>query len=688
MLTFQGNQGFAFPSQAQGQGNQFASPFGGTPSVAGPALTGQGIASLSNRFAGGGLVKDAEKVAKAGRYGDTMLVHMNPDEVASMARQGKLTINPETGQPEAFIQALLPLLGGILGNWALPALGGSLAASLGSLAGPIGAGLGTLGGTMLGGGSIEEGLTSGLLSFGLGSILGPLFGDPASAATGALGGEAAAGGLGFDPSGAVVNNAASTLGSGFNPAMVGASLGQPAAQAALGAASPANLIAPGIASKAALAGLAPASAAAGLPTPAQVPATAPTAPTGIMGSLGETLSDPLTLGVGAMALGALPGARPPDSPPKDENIPESFPDPRTVVPAPAGYRPGFDPETHMFFEPLSFQAGGPVQSTPPWYRPAGTNISTGGIGAFGGIPDRIQPFLAAIAEKYAGQGATPATPAIPQTSPATPATPPTTATPAAGYRPGFDPQFNWFANRPPAPGSTGGGQTNDDRRGGDRSYRGATPNYRTGVLTAGLPTGKVRDNIEAKLSDHGFAAGGQVAAQPGAMPPGVMPPMSAVGQRGGNRANPFATGINAFQSIDPRQDSKAKSAIIQEAAMALAGKHPNPQPVITRFVTMFGPEALQQLKAKLSQASPSQGRFIQGPGTGQSDQVPARIDNGQEARLSDGEFVIPSDAVSGLGDGSSKAGAKRLQGMVDKVRKQKTGRTGRPKPVDGRVLPV
>jgi hypothetical protein len=164
--------------------------------------------------------------------------------------------------------------------------------------------------------------------------------------------------------------------------------------------------------------------------------------------------------------------------------------------------------------------------------------------------------------------------------------------------------------------------------------------------------------------------------------------MSAVGQRGGNRANPFATGINAFQSIDPRQDSKAKSAIIQEAAMALAGKHPNPQPVITRFVTMFGPEALQQLKAKLSQASPSQGRFIQGPGTGQSDQVPARIDNGQEARLSDGEFVIPSDAVSGLGDGSSKAGAKRLQGMVDKVRKQKTGRTGQPKPVDGRVLPV
>lgn len=41
-----------------------------------------------------------------------------------------------------------------------------------------------------------------------------------------------------------------------------------------------------------------------------------------------------------------------------------------------------------------------------------------------------------------------------------------------------------------------------------------------------------------------------------------------------------------------------------------------------------------------------------------ADRIPARIDNNQEARLSDGEFVIPADVVSHLGNGNSSAGAK------------------------------
>jgi hypothetical protein len=56
-----------------------------------------------------------------------------------------------------------------------------------------------------------------------------------------------------------------------------------------------------------------------------------------------------------------------------------------------------------------------------------------------------------------------------------------------------------------------------------------------------------------------------------------------------------------------------------------------------------------------------------------SDSIKATIDGNQEARLADGEFVIPADVVSHLGNGSSKAGAKQLYSMMDKVRKARTG---------------
>jgi len=60
-------------------------------------------------------------------------------------------------------------------------------------------------------------------------------------------------------------------------------------------------------------------------------------------------------------------------------------------------------------------------------------------------------------------------------------------------------------------------------------------------------------------------------------------------------------------------------------------------------------------------------------GDGMSDDIKARINNQQEARLSDGEFVLPADVVSHLGNGSSDAGAKRLYSMMDRIRQARTG---------------
>jgi len=68
------------------------------------------------------------------------------------------------------------------------------------------------------------------------------------------------------------------------------------------------------------------------------------------------------------------------------------------------------------------------------------------------------------------------------------------------------------------------------------------------------------------------------------------------------------------------------------------------------------------------------GRMLKGPGDGMSDSIPATIGSRQPARLADGEFVVPADVVSHLGNGSTDAGAKRLYGMMDKIRKARTGK--------------
>jgi hypothetical protein len=75
-------------------------------------------------------------------------------------------------------------------------------------------------------------------------------------------------------------------------------------------------------------------------------------------------------------------------------------------------------------------------------------------------------------------------------------------------------------------------------------------------------------------------------------------------------------------------------------------------------------------------------RFLSGGGDGMSDSIQATINNRQPARLADGEFVIPADVVSGIGNGSSKAGAKRLYGMMDRVRKERTGSTKQAKAIN------
>lgn len=61
------------------------------------------------------------------------------------------------------------------------------------------------------------------------------------------------------------------------------------------------------------------------------------------------------------------------------------------------------------------------------------------------------------------------------------------------------------------------------------------------------------------------------------------------------------------------------------------------------------------------------GQLLRGPGDGVSDSIPARIGRNQPARLANNEFVIPARIVSELGNGSTDAGAKALYKMMDRV---------------------
>ena len=76
------------------------------------------------------------------------------------------------------------------------------------------------------------------------------------------------------------------------------------------------------------------------------------------------------------------------------------------------------------------------------------------------------------------------------------------------------------------------------------------------------------------------------------------------------------------------------------------------------------------------------GYYLGGKTDGMADKIPAQIDDKQQAKLSHGEFVIPSDIVSALGSGNSSAGAKVLYDMMDRIRKHAHGTTKQIKPAN------
>ena len=210
------------------------------------------------------------------------------------------------------------------------------------------------------------------------------------------------------------------------------------------------------------------------------------------------------------------------------------------------------------------------------------------------------------------------------------------AQPMPGYRAGVDPEFNYGFRNP----SAGELQTRFLNQGGMADYVNPTMLSKGGIAT--------------------FAEGGDV----------VEAEQSQMSMLDANEKDIIINAVNAIKGNMPER----------EASIALA-----------MFVEKFGEEALEDLvedvkKGEYDNISGKADGMIKGGGDGMSDSVPATIDGKQDLLVSKDEYVVDAPTVAMIGNGSSAAGAEKLDKMREEVRKAATGSRIQPKEIDAEEI--
>ena len=240
---------------------------------------------------------------------------------------------------------------------------------------------------------------------------------------------------------------------------------------------------------------------------------------------------------------------------------------------------------------------------------------------------------------------------------------PTSSSPASSSRPAQPELLETWEYHPPI------GSPSYRRRGGGSNARSSqslssgSDQYRPESWTSSVDGRRVSEEpVNAGPSWTRMMEGGMVRRyQAGGIMDAMAPPVEmeagfAEESIGGRE---MEAGF-AEESVGGREEAVM---IFSEAAEALRGEHPNPNDALKRFVDAFGIDALEKLKVTLQ------------TGDGMSDSIPGNIDGVEDVALSEGEFIVPADAVSGIGNGSTDSGARRLMDMIENVR---TARTGTP----------
>jgi hypothetical protein len=262
---------------------------------------------------------------------------------------------------------------------------------------------------------------------------------------------------------------------------------------------------------------------------------------------------------------------------------------------------------------------------------AKTAATTGTTAATTSVPGAIPGYAAAapaVAPPVPGPGSVPG--AIPGYSAAAPAvTPPPTPTPANAF--GVSNLTNTQL------GTVGAGTALQSMMAADRNRYGVPPqqsyNGPLSKFSYDPNTYKPQPHPTERYAEGGIAA-------------------LANGDLGGNMNYPQAQ-INRTQYATPTQ-------MPTSAQVMASGYEPKTNPYTG-------------VESPIGMKSGGIAGLLKGQGDGMSDSINATIANKQPARLADGEFVVPADVVSHLGNGSTDAGAKHLYSMMDKVRSARTG---------------
>ena len=647
----------------------------------------------------------ADQMAQQGRFGDSMMVHMNPIEVAgiaSLSPTGQLTTNPMTGQPEAFLPFLAPLLGSLAGSTLLTGstLGGILGTGLSSAAaGAIGSGLATTAVT----GDIKEGLVSGLTGFGIGKALG-------SAAKA------------LDP-GVEAAQAAVTEGTAAAKSLGDAVTKQKTLLAGLGESAPA----------------------------AEVEKLA-----NLQESLGDvvrprTLAGPLQPGVTRPQIGSLTKAQADLTAARElaeEGLGQAFLDqpgkfameagrnllsPGVAAPIAIGegQRAAFRQQEEMdrMFgrraaekeEDLERMTGirdASIRKVGTDYgidysREYGTRYAAqGGITSVdpddfqrrmmelqmmgrepvqmnGGGPGEIRGINLSRVGAASGFGA----PAGRQSRIRGPVT--IKPEELINTRPGFQSEISYFRQPTAAESSA----ALENLKNQSNLIQTADPNLLSGIGAVGKGGMGMARSVPAEVRRAQKVLEGRAPKK------GI----SRKRREAQKIVDAYESGEydNYYDSIDANvyrmqeggeteMTQQAAMRLIEQVSMALLGRLPEEESeaVINRFIDEFGSEAFQMLRSQVLESvvpdSQKEG-VIRGQGGGMDDAIPGMIGDSQPVAVSPGEFIVPADVVSGIGDGDTNAGVQELEGMMDRVRQERTGTTRQPAPLGamaGGALPA
>jgi len=229
--------------------------------------------------------------------------------------------------------------------------------------------------------------------------------------------------------------------------------------------------------------------------------------------------------------------------------------------------------------------------------------------------------------------------------------------PGSDYRPGFDEEFSYFAD--------GGLASLKYGRGG----KVLTKEERLGLM----------DRLEALGPDDEYTTKAQQTEMDL-----IMRELS----------RPGITGDLLRRQEGGMMPEPNDKELISNAVDAIEGRVESPEIALAAFVARYGEEALRDLVGRVQRGEFARDAMVEegmvrGVGDGMDDMVPATLEGEQDVVLSDGEFIVPADVVSGLGNGSSDAGSDALYEMMDRVRKLRTGKESQPDQVpQEKMLPA